>query len=258
MRLEDKKEHILDFVIRDYIETAQPVSSGRISDKQSSAGSPATIRGIMLSLDEDGYLYQPHTSSGRAPTERGYRYFIDNLVGKPKASSKNSLLALSVSLALNPLYGGSDAHTRYGKHSHFSEFSADALGSLVNDFAHELGMFASAMIEGKRGMREFAGFHDVLSEPEFHEGDMLLDFGRMVDDIDSVMSEYRNALIDEEDEYNVWIGRENIYPGARKGSTLVARISLPEASELTFFAYGPTRMNYEKAIFKIKSLIEEI
>ena len=182
----------------------------------------------MLELDEGGFLFQPHTSAGRAPTEKGYRYFIDNMIGKPKASSN------------------------------FSEFSADALGSFVNDFAHDLGIFASAMITGEKNMRELAGFRDVLLEPEFREEDMLENFGRMVDEIDSVMGEYQKALIKEDNDYNVWIGRENIYPGARKGSTLVARISMPEENEMIFFAYGPTRMNYEKAIFKLKNLIDEI
>src|SRR3989344_828150 len=253
MKLDSRKEHILDFIIRDYIETAQPVSSGRVASKKVLDSSPATLRNIMLELDEDGFLYQPHTSAGRAPTEKGYRYFIDNLI-----TDENSSLAHSGSLALNPLYGGSDARARSGMRSSLREFSSVNLESAVCGFAHDLGMFASAMIEGKHGMRELAGFHDVLSGPEFREEGMLENFGRMVDDIDSVMSEYRNALIEEDDMYDVWIGRENIYPGARKGSALVARVNLPDKEELVFFAYGPTRMNYEKAIYRIKNLIEEI
>ena len=76
MMLDSRKEHILDFIVRDFVRTAIPVSSGRVSDKKaigggiagSPAGSPATIRNIMLELDEEGYLYQPHTSAGRAPS----------------------------------------------------------------------------------------------------------------------------------------------------------------------------------------------
>lgn len=78
--LDSRKEHILDFIVRDYIRTALPVSSGRISAKKALEASPATIRGVMLELDEEGYLYQPHTSAGRAPTDKGYRYFVDNLM----------------------------------------------------------------------------------------------------------------------------------------------------------------------------------
>jgi len=254
MKLDSRKEHILDFIIRDYIETAQPVSSGRVAAKKVLDSSPATLRNIMLELDEDGFLYQPHTSAGRAPTERGYRYFIDNLIGDDSLPRSRALQGHAYSPAGELLCSRRRAVQGLAKPAP----SANEFGLLVNEFAHDLGMFASAMIAGERNMRELAGFHDVLSEPEFLENGMLENFGRMVDEIDSVMSEYHNALIEDDDIYDIWIGRENIYPGARKGSSLVARISLPDKEELVFFAYGPTRMNYEKAIFKIKNLIEEI
>src|SRR3989344_4641344 len=97
MKLDSRKEHILDFIIRDYIETAQPVSSGRVAAKKVLDSSPATWRNFMLELDEDGFLYQPHTSAGRAPTERGYRYFIDNLI-----TDENSSLAPFRSPSVSP------------------------------------------------------------------------------------------------------------------------------------------------------------
>lgn len=244
MRLDERQEHILDFIVRDFIETASPVSSSRVSGnlhkKQTFAGSPATIRNIMLELDGAGFLYQPHTSAGRAPTEKGYRYFVENLISDSSSSSENSL-------TMPPLRGGARQHL---------EFSSAELESLVNNFAHELGIFTSAMTMGRDGIREIAGFQDILSEPEFREEEMLQNFGRMVDEIEDVMTEYHDALIDDDDNYDIWIGRENIYPGAKKGSAIVARASLPKEGELTFFAFGPTRMNYEKAIIKIKKLVK--
>jgi heat-inducible transcriptional repressor len=79
--LDDRKAAILSAVVQEYIETAQPVGSGRIADAPSVAVSSATVRNEMASLEEQGYLVQPHTSAGRIPTDKGYRFFVDRLRG---------------------------------------------------------------------------------------------------------------------------------------------------------------------------------
>ncbi len=77
--LDDRKSAILQAVIEEYTETAQPVGSSAVVASPSVAVSPATVRNDMAALESDGYLEQPHTSAGRVPTEKGYRYFVDNL-----------------------------------------------------------------------------------------------------------------------------------------------------------------------------------
>jgi len=78
--LSPRKEEILRAVVECYIAGASPVGSGTVYDSQDFGVSPATIRKEMLSLEQAGYLQQPHTSSGRMPTEAGYRYFVDALM----------------------------------------------------------------------------------------------------------------------------------------------------------------------------------
>jgi heat-inducible transcriptional repressor len=78
--LTQRQRLILALVVRDYIETAQPVSSGRLAEHYHLALSPATIRNELAALTEAGYLRQPHTSAGRVPTEEGYRYFVTHIV----------------------------------------------------------------------------------------------------------------------------------------------------------------------------------
>jgi heat-inducible transcriptional repressor len=75
--LDERKTAILRAVVEEYIETAQPVGSSHIAPAVSV--SSATVRNDMASLEQDGYLLQPHTSAGRIPTEKGYRYFVDRL-----------------------------------------------------------------------------------------------------------------------------------------------------------------------------------
>ena len=82
--LDDRKAAILRAVVEEYIDTAQPVGSARVVDTARVRVSSATVRNDMATLEQDGYLRQPHTSAGRIPTEKGYRFFVDNL-GQPAA-----------------------------------------------------------------------------------------------------------------------------------------------------------------------------
>lgn len=79
---------ILKIVIEDYILTAEPVGSKTISKKSNLNLSPATIRNIMSDLEEMGLLYQPYTSAGRVPTEKGFRFYIDYILDVHELSSK--------------------------------------------------------------------------------------------------------------------------------------------------------------------------
>lgn len=81
MVLTERQKYILALVIRDYIETAQPVGSQRLVEHYKLDFSPATVRNEMSALTEAGYLRQPYTSAGREPTEEGYRYFVRQLMG---------------------------------------------------------------------------------------------------------------------------------------------------------------------------------
>ena len=78
--LDERKAAILRAVVEEYIETAQPVGSGHVASSSGLAVSAATIRNEMGALERDGFLHQPHTSAGRVPTEKGYRFYVDNLV----------------------------------------------------------------------------------------------------------------------------------------------------------------------------------
>lgn len=80
MVLEKRQEQILLKVVEDYILTAEPVSSKHLVEKYRFKVSPATIRNELVVLEEMDYLIQPHTSAGRVPTDKGYRYYVNTLV----------------------------------------------------------------------------------------------------------------------------------------------------------------------------------
>ncbi len=78
--LDARKKKILDIIIKNYLATGEPVGSRTISKDPDLKVSSATIRNEMSDLEEMGYIEQPHTSAGRIPTDKGYRYYVDNMI----------------------------------------------------------------------------------------------------------------------------------------------------------------------------------
>lgn len=78
--LTERRARILQLIIREYIDSAVPVGSETLVRKYGLRVSPATIRHEMVSLEDEGYLLQPHTSAGRIPSDKGYRYYVESLM----------------------------------------------------------------------------------------------------------------------------------------------------------------------------------
>ncbi len=86
--MENRVKAILNAIVESYIQTAEPVGSRTLSKQLDIGLSPATIRNVMADLSEQGYLEQPHTSAGRIPTDKAYRFFVDSLVTAPTLSDE--------------------------------------------------------------------------------------------------------------------------------------------------------------------------
>src|SRR5712692_7180423 len=88
--MSDKRnKEILADIVRAYIETGEPVSSRMISRRHTESLSTATIRNVMADLEDDGYLYQPHTSAGRVPTAAAYRFFAEQVAVEATLGSED-------------------------------------------------------------------------------------------------------------------------------------------------------------------------
>src|SRR5476651_365905 len=77
--VEQRKRHLLQWIVHYFIKTSRPVSSSLIAEEAGLDLSSATIRSILQELEEDGFLHQAHSSAGREPTDKGYRFFVDYL-----------------------------------------------------------------------------------------------------------------------------------------------------------------------------------
>ncbi len=85
--IDERSRQILNAIIQSYIHRPDPVGSRYVTKKYDFGVSPATIRNIMADLEELGFLSQPHTSAGRVPTDRGYRFYVDSILNQPNQRS---------------------------------------------------------------------------------------------------------------------------------------------------------------------------
>ncbi|MDZ7766324.1 MAG: heat-inducible transcriptional repressor HrcA [Melioribacteraceae bacterium] len=103
--LTEREKSILRYVIQQFILTANPVGSRNIAKRYDIGLSPASIRNIMSDLEESGFLNHPHTSAGRVPTDKGYRFYVDSLMDPPNLQSIDKDL---INSGLEAIHGDTD------------------------------------------------------------------------------------------------------------------------------------------------------
>jgi heat-inducible transcriptional repressor len=105
--LPDRSRRLLATLVREYIETGEAVSSQVLARESSLGVSSATVRNVLAQLEEMGFVYQPHTSAGRVPTDRAYRVFVDQLLEgrKPAKPSATVEIRLRQQAERSPLMG---------------------------------------------------------------------------------------------------------------------------------------------------------
>src|SRR3954447_24531958 len=82
---QDRSKRVLAALVREYIASGEPVASSVLVTAARLGGSSATVRSILARLEDEGYVQQPHTSAGRIPTDRGYRFYVDLLLDSKRS-----------------------------------------------------------------------------------------------------------------------------------------------------------------------------
>jgi len=211
--LAQRETTVLEAVIRDYIAQAAPVSSKRVLEISSSDLSPASIRSILVNLEESGYISQPHTSAGRIPTQKGYRFFVDNLMECPQGLPARTTQRIQA------------AHT---------------LRQAVKVIAEETHLCAIVALPGYNLSANLC-LTELFREPEFQDAAFIAKFGRLIDAVLEKHTAYTQAI--RNTGFGVFIEKENVIPEARCASVMVA--SFPEHNGF-LLALGPMRMDYER------------
>jgi len=213
--MNDRKQKLIKLVISEHIRTAKPVSSLWLAEKSGMKVSSATIRNVLAELEEEGYVMHPHTSAGRIPTEKGYKYYLANFYTPSKVSKKEK-----------DLLGGAKTELRD---------LAKALSELTT---------VVVFVAFDKNSTYFTGFSSMATQPEFTDVPLLHHLTEVVDQMDEKVSAMYDDVI--AGKVNVHIGSDN--PISNQGSLLCTR--LHDGSVLGLF--GPLRMPYENNVARME------
>ncbi len=226
--LDDRKASILEAVINQYIATAEPVGSKIIAEEYDLRVSPATIRNEMAALEEMGYLVQPHTSAGRIPTDKGYRYYVDSLRERLSLAEGN-VESLKAKLAeLKRME------------------TEDLLREISSLLASQSATISLVLSPGSQRRAYFWGVSQILHQPEFvdmRRFEFLMEFLETGSRLTAYLMEEVN-----EPTVHVRIGSENRVSELNDLSLVAAGYSREGEPAGIVGLLGPKRMDYGRAI----------
>lgn len=234
MELTERQSVILECAVLEHIRTAEPVSSQLLEERYRFDISPATLRNEMKTLSDEGFLYQPHISAGRVPTERGYRFFVDALYARMKRPVQKSP---EVRLFSKDRQESHEIQSAWRLVKELAELSSNLV----------IASLPSSRISIKEGWRE------VVREPEFEDQEYLIDFINFLEGVERGLETARPART-----ITVYIGKENPWASSRSFSMVVAPCALLEEGGGSIAMIGPMRMKYQKNIELLQELLETI
>jgi len=232
MEMNDRQREVLAAVVELYTKTALPVGSEALLERHYFSVSSATLRNDMLALEEMDYLYQPHTSAGRIPTDAGYRFYVEEMMGDKPLSKKDQLKLQEEFLKLQ------------AKHNRTVRTTARLLSALSGN------LVVSGRI-GKDDMYDF-GMKSLMENPEFQEMEELSRLVETLDTLDDKIDVLMAGLKDG--ETRIYIGEENPVRGIEHCAMVISPYRDKDGERGMLAIIGPKRMEYAKN----KSLIEHM
>lgn len=224
--MDTRQEVILKAIVKEYIKTAEPVSSGILTKKYSFGVSPATIRNDMAELEKQGFIVQPHTSAGRIPTEKGYRNIIADYMQTERQIAKNEQQAMRRHVP--------------------QRLTEDAL----RDLARTLAMLSRETVVIGFGPHAItAGIANLLRQPEFSTQDLIQRIAMVLDQIDELVHEIGTEELPH--DVSVLIGQQSPF-GLDLGAVVTHYGEDEEGNILCIL--GPVRMNYRDNIARLSYL----
>lgn len=215
-----RQQEILAAVVEEYTNSAIPVGSKILVEKYKFDISPATMRSDMNKLEEDGFLHQPHISAGRIPTDKGYKYFVEEIMGDQELSLADQKKLQTELLKLK------------AQHQRLSRTTAKLLSSMS-------GNLAISTIE--KDFSDF-GIRELLEKPEFQAVDEFCKVVEALDYIDeNVDFILKNIKVDET---KIFIGKDNPIKGISNCSMVVSPYKTKSGDKGVLAIIGPKRMKY--------------
>lgn len=230
----DRQSQILRAIVEQYAEVASPVGSTLMA--KLFGVSSATVRAEMAELEKAGYITQPHTSAGRIPTDKGYRFYVNSLSEDPDMSLERRA---ERALASRVEGGGLPEMT-----------IKNTVDTLV-ELTHNMGL---ATIGNQLYM---SGLSNLFGQPEFSSGNQAREVARLLDNLEPWL--YETA---PNKPLNVYIGAENPIGRNSGCSLIISRFRSPYSDRSYIGVLGPTRQSYRGTMALVQhageSLEEEL
>ncbi len=239
--LSERQQVILRGVVEIHIETSLPVGSCSVAQRYPLFSSPATIRNEMGALEEMGYLTHPHTSSGRIPTDHGYRYYLDHNVFEDM-EPQNLFEKLS-----EELYQESVAEQKV---EDFLERISSGLSSLTQ----EVGLMllpipdSPGTEEADRLRLSLQGLSHILEKPEFQDVQKVKNLIYALEEKNALKRWLLKNACGTQKPIVVSIGREHEHEALEDCAIIMARYSMGDQKQGTLAILGPKRMAYRRMI----------
>src|SRR3990167_8369490 len=246
MNVTKRQNTLLDFIIREYVKTAKPIPSALVCKKSKLKVSPATIRNEMNYLEENGYLEQRHTSGGRVPTDKAYRYYVNKLLNHPSQLEVNQENKKDITRAL--FKAGPDSRAI---NKAIARVLSEQSGNLViTGIAEEAEFFKQGLVSLSR-------------HPEFQKVDSLFQLTSFFEGFDLMFQlierEFMRILgVPDGIQIQILIGHENPFCQIKGETIMCTKYLLPGDVVGSLTLIGPKRMDYEKNIALIKYTTDQL
>lgn len=213
----ERQEQLLKLVVETYIKSAEPVSSFRLVGLSRLGISSATIRNELSMLEEAGYMMSPHTSAGRVPTDKGYRYYIETFVTNREGAKHKREMEMRES-------------------EKDSELNMRRIAKKLSELTGE----AVVLVSGP-SRAYTTGVSRMFAKPEFHNLEEVMRISELIDRMERVFAPMlRNPF----QGVRIMIGEESLFGGQMSSMTIHYQDSDGSCGMMSII--GPTRMNYER------------
>ena len=229
-----RKDRVLGVTVNRYIKTFAPVSSAFLTNEYFSSLSSATIRGVLSELEKEGYLMHPHTSAGRVPTERGYRYYVDNLIQEIQLLEEEKL-------RIRKLCDQKKQEIEVG------------LKKISKAIAYETNYTGIVSVDGLESQLFFSGIQHVV---EYLRYDDLQKIKNILFSLEEKERLYELISQKLKEKVGVFIGEEIQGRRFDKCSLVISCYQIKKGMTGRIAVLGPIRMDYQKVISTINYIIK--
>src|SRR3989344_6129001 len=241
-----RQVQLLDFIIREHVKTAKPVGSSLVAKKAGFGLSSATIRNEMGELEKAGYLAQRHTSGGRVPTDKAYRYYVNSLLENDEGLDLKAKDKIRIQEAFDDMPPDPREINKI-------------VAKVLSDLSENL------VITGISDDEDFfkKGLVSLFEHQEFREMKEVFQLASFFEEFENLFQfiekEFFNTLgTPHSIPVQIMIGRESPFKQIQHETVMCAKYGLPGNCVGSLTLVGPTRMDYEKNIALIKFVTEEL